>query len=211
VNIAEALAEYDRQYGENAQDRLAFLRGNKTGIRRACPHLVHTLDEWPQVPKIAWIVRPPNFQGDDTIPSAILYEKAIMIGEAVFLKGSGRAASGRNALRHGRIDWAETRRRYGCWHLEVDQLSKDYTKAIREIELKWSLWFWDQEPFPRGCIQHGGSWYALKKTDSYWVVHNSHLQENLHWARPEVFYSVAHMLQQYPFLKTVCDTLGEVR
>ena len=141
MNITEALAEYDRQYGENAQARLEFLRGTKVKIPRPTLHLVHTLDGWPKVPEVAWIVRPPNFQGDTTIPSAILYGKAIMVGEKVFRKGSGRAAAGRNALRHGRIDWAETRRRYGRWHMEVSQLSLDYNKAIREIEQKWSLWF----------------------------------------------------------------------
>ena len=210
MNITEALAEYDRQYGENAQARLDLLRGTKVKIPRPTLHLVHTLDGWPKVPEVAWIVRPPNFQGDTTIPSAILYGKAIMVGEHVFLKGSGRAAAGRNALRHGRIDWAETRRRYGRWAMKTDQLSLDYNKAIREIEQKWSLWFWNQEPLPRGCVQSGSSWYALTKHDSYWVVHNSHLQENLHWAHPQI-YSLKDLLLQYPFLKPLVETLGETR
>lgn len=210
MNFTEALAEYDRQYGENAQARLDRLLGSKRNLPRPTLHLVHTLDGWPKVPEVAWIVRPPNFQGDIKIPSAILYGKAIMVGEHVFLKGSGRAAAGRNALRHGRIDWAETRRRYWRWYLKVDQLSLEYTKAIREIEQKWSLWFWNQEPFPRGCVQNGGSWYALTKHDSSWVVHNSHLQENLHWAHPQI-YSLKDLLLQYPFLKPLVETIGETR
>lgn len=209
MNITEALAEYDHQQGENAQARLEFLRGTKVKIPRATPRLIYHLDEWPKVPEVAWIVRPPNFQGDTKIPSAILYGKAIMVGEKVFLKGSGRAAAGRNALRHGRIDWAETRRRYGGWAMKTDQLSLAYNKAIREIERKWSLWFWGQNPFPRECVQHGSSWYALTKNNSaHFNVHNSHLREDLHCAHPEIFYSIASVLQVYPFLKTVCDTFG---
>ncbi len=212
MKIIEALVEYDHQQDENARARLEFVRGANVKIPRATPRLIYHLEEWPEVPEVAWIVRPPNFQGDTKIPSSILYGKSVTIGGKVFLKGSGRAAAGRNALRHGRINWAETRLRYGLWAMETDQLSLAYNKTIREIERKWSLWFWNQNTFPRGCTQHGNSWYALTRNGSgHFNVHNSNLQEDLHMARPEYFYSVASLLQQYPFLKTVCDTLGEAQ
>lgn len=208
MNIIEALAEYDHKCGENAQARLDFLRGGKTNIRRPTVPPVYSLDEWPGAPEVVWTVRPPNFQGSTTIPSSILHGKTVTLGEKVFLKGSGRAASGRNALRHGRVNWFESRRRYGGWAVKTNQISKDYYKAIREIEQKWSLWFWNQNPFPRKCVQNGVSWYAVTKCDTTYTVHNSHLQEDLHCAHPEIFHSVDSVLRSYPFLKAVCDTFG---
>lgn len=195
MNIQQALEKYDSELGTWTLD---WVSTGKVKTRRPMiSAAVHELDEYPAEPKLpVWIVRPPNFEDSPCAINLGPLSKSIRVGKHVFLRGNGRSAAGRNALRHGRVNWKETMQINDDHYYKVFALSKEYWNAIDEIVKKWQYIQWflmKPEVFERGNF-----WYAVARIKGGTiVVLKSTIYADLFSAYPQLFYSERDFLYAF--------------
>ena len=195
MNIQQALEKYDSELGTWT---LEWVSTGKVKTRRPMiSAAVHELDEYPAEPKLpVWIVRPPNFEDSPCAINLGPLSKSIRVGKHVFLRGNGRSAAGRNALRHGRVNWKETMQINDDHYYKVFALSKEYWNAIDEIDKKWQYIQWflmKPEVFERGNF-----WYAVARIKGGTiVVLKSTIYADLFSAYPQLFYSERDFLYAF--------------
>jgi hypothetical protein len=208
MNTAEALAQYDSKAEAFHRARLTILQGGHATLRFPRQVLRKDLDGYPPAPKVVWIVRPPGYSGDGSLPhGAHKFSSRVAVNSAqgvlYFRGGSGRSTVGRNALRHGRINWAETVRRYSEWYDHSQALDMEFNRACQEIQDKWRLWVWEQTDEGRIYHQQGHLWYSLMAhylPGAYATVHSAYEKADLYKGFAEHIASAARLTEVYPFL-----------
>ena len=208
MKISEALDLRRHEAEAYNRARVALMRGETVNMRP--PRYVHLseLEDYPPEPKVVWIVRVPGYVGDGTLAAgAYSWSRLIVVksarGPEHFRRGSGRSTIGRNALRHGRINWAETVRRYEAWHGLVQSMSAAYNRAVKEIDDQWYHWSWEQTDGDRRYVQQGNFWYSLTAgpgMGTFTIVHCAHEKSDLYKSFSEIFKSPAKLASTYPFL-----------
>ena len=204
MKIKEALALHEEEAENYHRLRLAFQRGDRATMPRyPHPFRVEELEDYPARPKVAWVLRPPGFVGEDTFEVSLGRPKVVKVGGVTFKKGSGRAKAGRNTLRHGRIDWAETYRRHEAWREELLSFLDTWHRTIGDIQTKWSSWVWDQNDDIREYQQVGHIVYALTKYPKVLSVVCAHDRSQLHCQIVEIFRDVDSLKRRHSFFQSV--------
>lgn len=208
MKMQEALAQY-----ESDVEKFYRLRRNlQLGLNTerpgyyTYPPLTTLEDGPPQKPNPVWIVKPKDFTGKEQVA---YYGSRVKVGDQFFYTGSGKAISGRNALRHGRINWPETEKLLKEWNEVSKKINEDYNNALAIIDQKWSKWAWDQGDESRVYIFENNEIYAITTYPGVagFVVSNALKKEHLHRARPELFKTVSDLLKTYPNFKSYCQEL----
>jgi len=207
VKISDALALRRHEAEAYNRARVARMLGETVNMRPpryVCPS---ELEDYPPEPKVVWIVRAPGYVGDGTLDGGA-YKWSPFIGVRsargveLFRRGNGRSTIGRNALRHGRINWAETVRRYMTWDGIVQSMSADYSRAVQEIDDQWHRWSWEQTDGDRRYSKHGNFWYSMTTAPgmgAFTVVHRALEKSDLYKSYPAIL-SPAKLALTYPFL-----------
>ncbi len=206
MRTEEALAEYEKEAEAYHRARLAVQRGEKASMRHPRRNPVQSLEDFPQKPKVVWIVRPPGYSGDDTLERAFHFDSIVCVssseGKLGFKRNSGRSIKGHNALRHGRINWPETHRRFSAWWKDSQHRIAEYERNLRALDDKWRRWVWDQNDAYRKYLLREGLWYALTRYPQSsrfrFSVACAHDKSAL--VDSEVFENVEQLQKIFPFL-----------
>lgn len=208
MKTEEALALYEKETESYHRLRLAFQRGDGTvKIKIPLPFPIEELEDYPAQPKVAWVLRPPGFVGEDTFEIVTWGPKEVRVGgptnRAVFRCGSGRSWAGRNTLRHGRIDWEETIRRHEAWRKGLLSFLATWHGAIGDIQNKWSSWVWGQNEDLREYQQRGEIVYALTRYPKVLSVVCAYDRSHLHRQIVELFRDADTLKRHYSFFQSV--------
>ena len=205
MNREQAIALYAEGAEPYHRARLSVQRGEILNMRS--PPVIHPqkMDDYPQKPKLVWVLRPPGYSGRDEYDFISSFYSTVGVDSGDrFKRGSGRSIKGRNTLRHGRLNWEETIRRYELWEKDVLEFTSYYWNAITEIDNKWYRWVWDQNDEAREYVFHEGWWLALTRNKSKALpcsVTEARDKSEMHRTRPMLFRSFEDMLKSYPIFE----------
>jgi len=215
VNMEQAIALYAEGAEIYHRARLAVLRGETLNMRSPPVIDPRKLEGCPQKPKVVWILRPPGYSGRDEYGYISKFCRTVVVDSGDrFKRHSGRSIKGRNTLRHGRVNWSETIRRYDTWEKESQEFASQFFKAIDEINDQWYRWVWDQNDEAREYVFHEGWWLALTRYKSKAIpcsVTEARDKSEMHRSRPELFRSFEAMLKSYPIFEETLKLHPEQR
>jgi hypothetical protein len=203
MNITDALQKYEKDT-ETFYRQRQRLQNGEVGIKLFSyvkPH-ISLLNAFPPKPNPVWIVKPSDLTGDEQMQGgAFRFSKFVKVGEHVFCRGNGRSTKGRNALRYGRLNWPETVRLYEEWWDVCRTLTNGFEQSLREIELRWSLWAWDEGEKCRVYINERSLWWALSVYPGVkgFVVSSSFEKSKLHMGWTQIVKTTNSLLEAYPF------------
>ncbi len=206
MTLDEWIAELDRQCEKHYPSKFDVLTGASRSTVRLDLVVASDLDDYPAKPQVAWVIRPPGYNGDGSA-YPFGYDKFVKVGSDKFRRGSGRSFAGRNALRHGRIRWAETMARVHRYRADVAAFQARLHAEQNVVLDKWDLWLWDKlEPY-REYHHDGREWYALCRYPTGWYtvcsgVDRGSLYQSLNVYRSK---SWGDVVQWFPILKQ-CST-----
>lgn len=213
MNSHQAIEHFKSECEKYYKYRVAFLRAESRSslsvVRYPVFLDVNSLDDLPKKPGVVWIVRPSNWEGGDEFASAFKWNPVIVVNSpkriAAFKRGSGRSINGRNALRHGRINWKETHDRFMNWWNDTISFSKSYSKSIEKINKKLCRKAWDETDDLREYVVNNHMCYSLTRpADGKGLfVSCAHHKHNLPFQTITIFNSVEELKSRYPFFQSV--------
>ena len=150
--------EYNRLTAESQMCWVEFMLGRLTA--RHVPSWPKEPQRTPDpLPYYVWQVKPVGVPDNLPVELHVWYKDIITICGHEFHKGTGRSTSGKNASRHGRLNWQASKAAAEAWGLEDRKQQAQVQERCKEILNNWYAVSLAQIPsvdlvVPQGTAEH---------------------------------------------------------